>query len=280
MRYKALLPLLFLLGFGTILSAQNGVPPYAGARGIAMGDASVNFQGISAAFSNQAGLAYLDGMGFTIGTERRFFTSEISSFSAAFAYPTGNAGTFGLSANYFGYSGYNETRIGLAYARKLGEKVALGAQFDYLGFSIPEYGNKAVFTFELGVQAQLTEDFRIGAHIFSPVRQEIVPDEKVPTVFKLGAAYSPNEKLIISGEVEKDIDLDFSFKAGVEYYLIDILCLRAGVSTEPLQNAFGLGLRLKNGLLLDIASAYHYDLGFTPAVNFSYVIGKKDENPE
>ncbi len=259
--------------WSTQLHAQNSSAPMAGARGLAMGDASVAFTDIHSIFSNQAGIAFMEGLGFSIGAERRFLTSEINSIVGGFAYPT-NAGTFGLSLNYFGFSGYNEQRIGLAYARKLSKKISLGAQVDYLGYSIPDYGNKSIFTFELGVQAQLIEELYIGAHVFNPVRQEVVPDEKVPTVFKLGAAYIPNKKLTITGELEKDIDFDFVFKAGVEYFLIDILCLRAGFSTEPILNSFGMGLKLKNGLMIDLASSYHYDLGFTPAISIAFEMNK------
>ncbi len=255
--------------------AQNGVHPMAGARGVAMGDAAVAFNDINSAFSNQAGLAFLDGLGFALGAERRFLTSEINSVTAAFAYPT-SAGTFGLAANYYGFSGYNEQRIGISYARKLMSKLAIGAQIDYLGFAIPEYGNKSIITFELGFQAQLIENLYVGAHVFNPIRQEIVENEKVPTIFRLGASYNPTKKLIISSELEKDMDYDMVFKAGIEYFLIDILALRVGVSTNPTLNSFGLGLKLKNGLKIDVASSYHYALGFTPAFTLSYEMGKKD----
>ncbi len=273
MHFKFICTLLFstLLSFYAI--SQNSTAPMSGARGLGMGNASVAFTDIHSIFSNQAGLAFVDGISFSIGAERRFITAEINSIEAGLAYPT-KAGTFGLAINYFGFSGYNEQRIGLAYARKLSERISIGAQVDYLGYSIPEYGNKALFTFELGVQAELIENLFIGAHVFNPVRQEVVPDEKVPTVFKLGTAYLPNKKLTISGELEKDIDLDMVFKAGVEYYLIDIFCLRAGISTSPFLNSFGMGLSLKNGLKIDLATNYHYDLGFTPAISLAYEMNK------
>ncbi len=271
-----LLPLILCLGFG-ISWSQNGVSPMAGARGAAMGDAAVAFQDINSAFSNQAGLGFMENMSFSIGSDRRFFTNEIGSYSLAFAYPVQKTGTFGLAVNYYGFSGYNEQRIGLAYARKLSDKLSIGAQFDYLGFSIPEYGSKSIFTFEFGLQAQLIENLAIGVHIFNPTRQEVVPDENIPTVFRLGTAYTPNKKLVISGELEKDIEHPIQFKAGIEYFIVDILALRAGLSTNPTQNSFGIGLKLNNGFKLDLASSYHYTLGFTPALSLAYDIQKKQK---
>ncbi len=260
---------IFIITLFNGLNAQNSTPPHAGARGLALGDASVAFSDIHASFSNQAGLAFLDGMAFTIGAERRFLLADINSMTAAFALPT-KGGTFGLSINYFGASTYNEQRIGLNYSRKLSEKFAIGAQLDYLGYSIQNYGNKALFTVEIGMMYKVNKALNIGIHLFNPVRQEVIEGEKVPTVMRIGAAYSPSKKVNIFGELEKDIDFDLQFKGGIEYFLIDILCLRAGVSTEPLLNSFGLGLKLKNGLRIDVASNYHYALGFTPGFSLSY----------
>ncbi len=275
-RCLTIITLIFIMSWAGV-EAQNGTPPVSGARGTAMGDASVSFTGISSAFANQAGLSFMEGVGFMVSAERRFLVSEINSISAAVAVPVNKAGTFGLTINYFGFSGYNERRIGLAYSRKLMDKLAIGAQFDYLGFNIPEYGTKNLFTFELGMQAQLIEQVYVGAHIFSPVRQEIIEDENVPTVVRFGISYLPSKKVLISAELEKDIEFPMLFKAGIEYYIIDILALRAGVSSDPILNSFGLGLRLKNGLNLDVASSYHYELGFTPSISISYEVKKKEK---
>lgn len=256
-------------------TAQNGVPPISGARGLAMGGTGVTFTDINAAFSNQAGLAFLDGATVTLGADRRFLSEEIGAYSLAFAYPFERLGTFGLAVNYYGFTEYNETRIGISYARKLSSKLSIGAQFDYLGFSASENGNKSIITFEVGVHAQLIEGVSVGMHLSNPVRQEIIKGEKTPTVATLGIAYSPNKKLTVSGEFEKDIDFDMAFKAGIEYYIIDILSLRAGVSTIPTANSFGLGLRLKNGLQFDLASSYDYRLGLTPMLSVSYGFSSK-----
>lgn len=252
------------------LFAQNGTPAKAGARGLAMGDASVTFRDINSAFSNQAGLAFLDDLSFTAFGEQRFLLAELGSYAAALSYPT-SSGTFGLTINYFGYENYNEQKIGLAYARKLFEGVALGAQVDYLGTRIPEYGTASNFTFEVGVQADLLEDFVVGAHIFSPVRMKLTDDDAdiIPAQLNVGVAYNPSEKVTIAVEVEKDFDYTAAFKGGVEYHLLDALSLRVGVGTQPIQNSFGLGIHLGD-LDIDIAAAYHQYLGFTPGVSVTY----------
>ena len=270
MKNKHIFTFLFAFISMSSLIAQNGTPNVAGARGLAMGDASVTFRDINSAFSNQAGLAFLDGMSFTVFGEQRFLLAEIGSYSAALAYPT-NSGTFGLVLNYFGYENYNEQKIGLAYARKLFEGVAIGAQVDYLGTRIPEYGSAGKVTFEVGVQADLLENFIVGAHIFSPIRTQLTDDEidVIPTQLNVGIAYLPVEKVTLIIELEKDFDYTASFKGGIEYQLVDELSLRVGVGTNPTQNGFGIGIHLGK-LDIDIAAAYHQLLGFTPGASVSY----------
>ncbi len=259
-----------------VVLAQNGTPQRAGARGSGMGDASVTFQDINSAFSNQAGLAFIDGLSFTVFGERRFLLAEINSFSAAAAMPT-NSGTFGLAVNYFGYTNYNEQKIGLSYARRLFEHVGIGAQIDYIGTRIPEYGTASSITFELGTQAQILEKVIVGAHIFSPIRVKLTEDDRdiIPAQLKAGFSYLPSDKVTLAFEVEKDIDYKASFKSGVEYRVVEQLSLRAGLGTEPVQNSFGIGIHLPN-LDIDFSTLYHYELGFTPGISIAYGMRKSN----
>ncbi len=254
----------FLTAFG-----QNGTPPIAGARGLAMGRASVCFTDINSAFSNQAGLAYLKTMQVSVSAENRFLTNSINSFSAAAAYPT-NSGTFGLTMNYFGFSAYNEQKIGLSYSRLLFEKLAIGAQFDYLNTSVTDYGNKAVFSFEAGIYAQILKQVALGVHVFSPARIEVAAGEYLPTIMSFGLNYTPSKKLLLTAELEKDIDFPVVVKAGIEYNILDALHLRFGGATNPTLASLGVGYFIKNTLKIDAGVAFHQILGLTPAVTIAW----------
>ena len=234
-----------------------------------MGNTGIGFKDIYSAFSNQAGLAYLPAFSAAIAAEQRFLVSDIQSFSAAAALPT-SSGTFGLTLNYYGFEDFNEQRVGLAYARKLFDKLSIGAQFLYLGTRIPEYGNKASFTFEAGLLMEIIKGLSLGVHVYSPARISLLEDENLPTRLGLGLVYQPSSKVLINVEVEKDIDYKIRLKSGVEYQIVDPLYLRVGVATEPTLVSFGLGVQLKNSVYIDFASSYHQVLGFTPAVGISY----------
>lgn len=271
--------LFFAISIFSYLHAQNGTPQNAGARGAAMGNASATFTDINSAFSNQAGLAFLEELSFTAYGERRFLADGLNSFLFAAAYPMEKVGTMGLSINYFGFGAYNEQKIGLAYSRKLAKNFSLGAQFDYLGTRIPEYGTAASFTFEVGLLAKISKQVTLAAHTYNPINSKVAGLDRLPNLVKIGVGYSPSEKVTLTGELQKDIyDFPFVGKIGVEYRPVKALAIRAGfAANQPTIASFGLGLYLQQGLQIDMAASYHQILGMTPSVSISYGLKPKQE---
>ncbi len=272
---RILLSILAVWSFSVGSMAQNGSPQNAGGRGAAMANTSLTFTDINSIFSNQAGLGYLENIAFAAYGERRFVGVEgLNSFLVAGAYPIQKVGTVGLSLNYFGYGKYNEQKIGLAYARKLSKRFAIGAQFDYLATRIGEYGTAHSFTFELGILAKVNQHFHLAAHVFSPAQVELPNGDVIPSIFKLGGTYIPSKKLRVSAQIEKNLTSSFVGKFGVEYQPMHLLYLRMGVATSPLLASFGIGLNMQ-GLKIDMAVSYHTTLGLTPSLGLVYVVGEK-----
>ncbi|MDQ3193176.1 MAG: hypothetical protein M3Q58_16450 [Bacteroidota bacterium] len=242
-----------------------------GARSAAMGNSSVAISDLWSVHHNQAGLAGLDKMQAGIYYENRFLIPELSLKGLALAMPVKN-GVFGLSVSQFGFALYNESKVGLSYAQKLGEKVSAGVQLDYLNTFIAEgYGNKGMITGEAGVQAELAPGLTIGAHIFNPFRVKLAThnNERIPTIMRLGLNYEISNKVLICAETLKDTDHKPVFRAGLEYNVIEQLYLRAGISSNPGMHTFGFGLNLKH-FKIDFASSIHSVLGYSPMVSINY----------
>ena len=83
---------------------------------------------------NQAALAQVKSAGIGVFGERRFMLSETSVYTLGASLPT-RLGNFGIQLNYAGFKNFNENKIGLAYARRLGKLVDIGVQFNYYGYS-------------------------------------------------------------------------------------------------------------------------------------------------
>lgn len=266
--YRIVLIIGFLGIFCHYASAEN-FP--TGSRSAGMGNASVTLTDGWSVYHNQAGLARLEKPWIGFHHENRFIIPEYGLQSIGAAIP-GKYGTFGIQISYFGYSQYNESIIGLAYAKALGEKVSLGVRLDYFNMFIADnYGNRGTVIGEVGILAQPFENFFVGAHLFNPTQSSVAEydNERVPTIIRIGIGYKFSDKLYVAAETEKDMEMNPVFKAGIDFMIIENLFLRTGISTNPTQNTFGLGYKLKR-FRADIAFSTHQVVGLTPHFSLSY----------
>lgn len=268
--------LLFLLI--NVLIANGGNENYpVGAKHAAMGNTGVMTPSIWSTSHNQAGLAYLKTTEIGLHYENKFLIQELGLSSLSFALPTKKSGTFGLNYNHFGYAKYNENKIGLSYAKMFGGTFAASVQIDYFQTHIDEeYGNKGVPVAEIGILSQPVKGLYIGAHAFNVSRTKMdnYSNERIPTTFKLGLGYAFSEKALVCIETEKDIDKKAVFKGGIEYQLLVNLYLRTGIITNPVQNTFGIGYKMKK-FKADIAFATHPVLGLSSQISISYLLSSK-----
>ena len=219
-------------------------------------------------FTNQAGLAEINQITVGVGTENKFLLQELSTHNAVFALPV-NGGVFGLNVSYTGFELYNETKIGLAFGKRLSKSFNVGVQIDYLGMYAEEStDNSNKFTFEIGAQKRLMRKLTLGAHIFNPIGVKLNEQENIPSIFKLGLCYEANSKVTLLTEGELESEQNAKFKVGLEYKIVEQMQLRTGFSTNPAQNSFGIGYTLNN-LQLDVAIKRNQLLGYSPQFSVS-----------
>ncbi len=269
MNLKKIAASLMLVLIPFFLPATGNVPE--GGRSAAMGNASVALADFWSLQNNQAGLAFYNQPAAGVYFENRFLVKELSLNSGGVVLPV-NSGVFGVKFAYFGYDLYNESKVGLAYARKFGENFAAGLQLDYLLTSIgDDYGKKGVVTFEAGIQSKINQNLTIGAHVFNPIHAKLneYSDERIPAILRVGAAYSFDKNLILTVEAEKETAFDPALRFGIEYRIIDEVFVRGGLSSNPGQYTFGFGLNL-NRLKVDFASSVHHVLGYSPQISLIY----------
>jgi hypothetical protein len=198
--------------------------------------------------------------------------------AGAFAYPTAS-GTFALSLSHFGYELYNESKVGLAYAKSFGPHFSTGIQIGYLNTHFGDiYGNAGVPVAEIGFFAEPYKNLFIGAHIFNITRSKIAEynDERLPTILRAGLGLRLSERIFLAAEAQKDMYNAMLFRAGIEYLFMEQLYIRTGVNTSPEANliSFGLGYKTKR-LRADIAFTTHQILGISPHFGFVYFFNAK-----
>ena len=249
-----------------------------GGRAAAMGGTAVASRGLWALQNNPAGMANLDQFSFGLYYENHWMLKETAFKSAALAIPV-KFGCLGVSFNQFGSSKYSENKFGLAYAKDFGPYLQIGLQLDYLMLSIGnDYDKQSAVTFELGIQSQVTEKLRLGTYVFNPVHialQQSINQEKLPIVFRFGAAYQFTKDFVGQCEIEKNTDYEgVSLRGGLEYEALKDFYLRAGVQTNPGLLSFGLGYEIRFARI-DVAAQLHEILGNTIQVGMVFSIGKQ-----
>jgi hypothetical protein len=215
---------------------------------------------------NQAALAQVKSAGIGVFGERRFMLSETSAYTLGASLPT-RLGNFGIQLNYAGFKNFNENKIGLAYARKLGKLLDVGVQFNYYGYRIPAYENASTINFEIGAMLHVTDRLNAGIHVYNPVGGKLGKnsDEKLASAYKFGLGYDASDKFLISSEIIKEEDKPVNVIAGLQYQFVKKFFVKAGFISESTTAYAGAGVAWKN-LRLDISSGYHPQLGFSPGL--------------
>jgi len=216
--------------------------------------------------ANQAALTKIKNASAGVYGEKRFLLKELSLYNAAAVVPT-SSGNFGLDARYYGFADYNETQLGLAYARSLGNKVDLGVQFNYYAVRVAGYGNASAINFEIGTILHLTDKLNAGVHAYNPVGSKLGKneEEKLASLYSGGIGYEASEKFFFSIEIEKEENKPVNVKGGLQYKFLPQLLVRAGVSTATSSMYSGIGIGWRS-IRFDVTVSYHPQLGITPGV--------------
>ena len=226
---------------------------------------------------NQAALAQIKNSAAGVYGEKRFLLSSANFYSAV-AVLSSRQGNFGLQADYFGFKNYNESQVGLAYARSLGSKLDIGIKFNFYGFRIPSYGNASAVNFEMGAIAHITEKLHAGIHFYNPVGGKLskTDNEKLSSIYKFGIGYEASDRFLVSTEIIKEEDQPVNVNVGFQYNFMKQFFIRAGTSSLTTNSYAGAGISWKN-FRLDITGSYHPQLGFSPGLLLILNLNKKEE---
>lgn len=243
-----------------------------------LGAYSKNFSDIFSATSNLASLAQLETGSFGVFGERRFMLEELNAYTAIVAIPT-TSGTFGLQGDYFGSATFNESQLGILYARKITKQIDIGVKFNSYTVRIPGYGSASAINVEAGAIFHLTDKLHTGFHIYNPGSSKLGKNgyEKLPSVYRLGIGYEASEMLFLSSEIIKQEDQQVSINAGLQYNLNSKFFIRTGISTYTDNSYVSVGLQL-GFARIDINTAYHPQLGFTPGLLLLLNLKKKNKD--
>lgn len=257
--------------FGFLFLANVGYSQYTAGESIGYGNAGLSGDNAWSIAYNPAGIALSETMEAGVFYNTRFQTKEMATKGLVFTNPL-QGGTIGLWFSSYGYSQFSQNRLGIAYARKLSEKLSAGIRMQYLSLRIGEgYGTSKTVTASAGFQYQLNKEILLSGYIFNPNKSKFTDynNEKIPALMKGGIKYAFSDKVFITSEVWASSIDKTNVVVGAEYKIHDKVVLRGGIATQPASSSFGFGLKL-NQFDLNFSSAYHTHLGFSPAISLLY----------
>jgi hypothetical protein len=216
--------------------------------------------------SNQAAIALFAKPSLGIYGEKRFMLNELNFFAASAVLPT-SSGNFGFVTRRFGSANYNETEAGLAYGHKLGDRAAIGAQFNYHSFKAAGYGNASALSVDAGAIFQFSNELRGGFHVHKPAEtiKEKNGEIKLSSVYELGLGYDASDQLFLTAIASKVEDMNVQVNAALQYFFTKTLLCKAGISSGSSSFYIGAGVRLKQ-FRLDAITSFHSQLGITPGI--------------
>jgi len=265
------IPLLFLLFVTPTVFSQIGGNS-TGARSFGLAGNTTQLKDLWSIENNPAALSFIKVWQVGISYENYFSLKELSTRSILISSPIFD-GAFGLSYKQFGYSAYNENKLGFTYGQLLGENFTMGIQLNYLNTRIEEgFGNRNTISGNIGLSTKLTNELSIAFTIINLNRAKLASynDERYPTLLNIGISYEFSKKVLFLTEVSKDIDYKANLKTGIEYQIGELFSMRLGYATKPSMNSFGFGCMLEN-IQIDLASSFDHQLGLTTQVSLSYI---------
>lgn len=257
------------LFFIQIMYGQNFYS--SGARSGSLANSTVALCDGWSYFYNPGALGNLKKTEVGMGYENRFLLKELQVQNIFYAQPL-KKGVVSLGTTLYGLDIYRSSRVGLGYALQLLENLYAGIQMNYQSIQFcSNYKGVRTITAEAGLYIKINESWKLGISIFNIGRAKFSRDfdERLSTVMKIGSHYQLSEFVGITMEAEKNVNYLLRLKSGVEYSPIKKMFFRVGVATQPMEYTFGFGYRFPH-IQLDLGSAYHQLLGWSPHFSLSY----------
>lgn len=259
-----------------------------GAQAIGMGKAFVAaVDDTTAIYWNPAGLVllkarefagyYLDGLEDThytfIGYAQPIRSgaigcgiSTLDGGEATIYYPDGGQNKVTAQSDYI---------FVLSYANRIRENFSIGGNLKMIQSELAETSRATAFACDLGGLYRIPGKNLTCGLVIQNIGTQIKYEEKedpLPLNIKMGTAYRFNN-LLLALDINKPIENDLRFNVGAEYWMAEIIALRAGYKLKQEANESDTGITAGAGFKVnnyqfDYAYVPYGDLGNTHRVSF------------
>jgi hypothetical protein len=222
-------------------------------------------------FNNIAGIAKIESTTASFAYDLRPSLVGANRTAALILHPL-TLGVVGIGAYRFGDDLYNEHILSAGFSNTFGI-ASLGLKVNYIQYQTEGFGTKGVVSVNFGGIAQLTPILAVGAYITNINQPNLNDFEKLPTRLAAGISLTPTEKIIITTELEKDLEYEPTWKAGMEYKFHSKFSARTGYNLNPNTAFFGLGFKT-NKFNIDYALQHNVLVNLSHQASITYQFNK------
>jgi hypothetical protein len=225
----------------------------------------------AAAVEDPSALALLQTPCFHLQASDPFGIPEMAYEAVSLCIPAAKGG-FGLHLGSSGTAGYRTWNGSLSYGKSFGRFCAGIRLMPRLVTQGYGYGSAFAVVPGFSLQFKPVKGFTLGMAVENPARQEYRPRGagSLPRIFRVGAGLDLGPNVWTCLEIEKESGRRLTGKLGFEGMVNSRVFLRLGMTTDPeLPLTFGAGV-VNGRFALDLAAAYHPELGYTPALTLTW----------
>lgn len=179
----------------------------------------------------------------------------------------------GLHLASFGYDEWRETLAGLAAAKMLNERIALGAGVRYAVLQTEAYDSQqAQLAVDVGMAWMPSDAFSLGLSVMNFPSVRFPPGNQAELLVagvQAGIQWRGIEDATMLATVCWDEFRYLGINAGVAYRVFSCFEMRCGIKSDPPAPSFGVGFDYAS-LVIDVAAEYHPALGFGHGIGISY----------
>ncbi|MEN3013261.1 MAG: PorV/PorQ family protein [Endomicrobiia bacterium] len=258
----------------------------------------------SAGYYNPAGLVQCDKKEITALHTELFPNTQTIYDYIGFVYPTIKYGVFSLSLvqllslkfekiivefdpsgsgdiiniQHQGYFDDRQIGVILSYGKEVVEHINVGTSLKYITRKLDIHSDTMVSldvsVLVIGINSKLPF-LNFAAGIKNLISASMNTEDKLPLIFKIGGSYRfLREKLIVGVDLEKNVNSEFKWMVGIDYWILTFLALRLGFEglSYLKETTAGLGFKYRD-YSVDYSFGYH-ELGFSHRISANMKWGK------
>jgi hypothetical protein len=234
-----------------------------------MGDLGAAQEGLDGFIYNPAALGNIKYTILLLNAENRFQGSGIRGYSLCAALPVSKNSCLGAIVEQYGVPEYVRRLYRLGFGMALNKRLAIGTDLGMKTYTIANYSSALTLKIDLGMTFVVADRLNLGWTSQLPFYNSAQFISGSP-VHMLGIKYKVSANIDILFQLEKENQLNWAVKYGLEYKVVPPLGLRIGVAPRNAILHAGFGLKVDEQMDIDGAFSLHAALGITPALSLRY----------